>query len=45
MHLHGEISFDPALEEIVRDALDAAGGYWEGGDTESPWTQAEASQT
>ena len=36
MHLHGEISFDPALEEIVRDALDAAGGYWEGGDPESP---------
>ena len=36
MHLHGEVSFDPALEEIVRDALDAAGGYWEGGDPESP---------
>jgi hypothetical protein len=36
LHAHGEIAFDPKLEAIVRDALDAAGGYWEGGDPESP---------
>jgi hypothetical protein len=28
LHLHGEISVDPALRELIRTALDDAGGNW-----------------